>query len=73
MVTLEVDPALVPETWGTKSEDGGCYRLNTGAAMVYITRADDPDCDGLTGAQDKQPYAYCDPSATTGPAHDACQ
>lgn len=73
MTKLDVDPSLVPEVWGTPSEDGGCYRLNTGAAMVYITRPDDPDCDGLTGAQDKQPYAFCDPTATSGPAHDACQ
>jgi hypothetical protein len=41
--------------------------------MVFVTRADDPDCDGLIGAQDTQPYAYCDPKATSGPAHDACR
>ncbi|HEX3763451.1 MAG TPA: hypothetical protein VHW23_32370 [Kofleriaceae bacterium] len=73
MVELKLDPTLVPEVWGTQAETGKCYRLNTGTTMVYITRPDDPDCDGLTGAQDKQPYAFCDPSATTGPAHDACQ
>ena len=73
MPDLKVDPGLIPEVWGTQSETGGCFRLNTGAVTVYITRADDPDCDGLTGAQDKQPDAYCDPAATTGPARDACQ
>jgi hypothetical protein len=73
MVELHLDPALVPEVWGTPAETGQCYRLNTGAATVYITRGDDPDCDGLIGSQDRQPHAYCDPSATSGPAHDACQ
>jgi hypothetical protein len=71
-VELKLDPALLPEGWGTQSESGECFRLNTGATTVFITRADDPDCDGLTGAQDRQPYAYCDPTATSGPARDAC-
>jgi hypothetical protein len=73
MVELKLDPGLLPEQWGTRSEAGRCFRLNTGAAMVFVTRADDPDCDGLIGAQDTQPYAYCDPQATSGPAHDACR
>ncbi len=73
MVELKLDPALLPEVWGTQSETGKCFRLNTGAATVFLTRADDPDCDGLTGAQDTQPYAYCDPKAASGPARDACQ
>jgi len=70
---LALDPALLPEAWGTLSDTGArCFRLNTGAATVFITRAEDPDCDGLTGAQDPQPYTFCDPTATSGPAHDAC-
>ena len=73
MVELKLDPALLPEVWGMQSETGRCFRLNTGAATVFITHADDPDCDGLIGAQDTQPYAYCDPNATSGPAHDACR
>lgn len=73
MVTLRLDPGLQPEVWGTPSGTGQCFRLNIGAATVFIEHGNDPDCDGLTGAEDTQPYAYCDPTATSGPARDACQ
>jgi hypothetical protein len=69
---LELDPALLPEAWGRLSDGSPCFRLNTGTATVYITQAEDPDCDGLTGAQDTQPYAFCDPTAMSGPPRDAC-
>ena len=69
---LALDPTLLPETWGRLTDSVPCFRLSTGATTVFITRAEDPDCDGLTGAQDTQPYAFCDPAATSGPAHDAC-
>lgn len=72
MLQLPLDPTLVPEAWGRLTDSESCFRLHTGATTVFITRADDPDCDGLTGAQDTQPHAFCDPSATSGPAHDAC-
>ena len=72
-ISITLDPALQPEQWGTQREGGSCYRLDTGSITVYLTDADDPDCDGLTGAQDNQPYAFCDPAATSGPAHDACR
>jgi hypothetical protein len=69
---LSLDPTLVPEAWGHLSDSASCFRLQAGTTTVFITRTDDPDCDGLTGAQDMQPYAFCDPTATSGPAYDAC-
>jgi hypothetical protein len=48
-------------------------RLKTPAVTYFVmTRVDDTDCDGIADAEDSQPYAYCDPTAPSGPAHDAC-
>jgi hypothetical protein len=71
-ITITLDPALQPELWGTQSDGGDCVRLDTGSTTVFLNRAEDPDCDGLTGAQDTQPYTFCDPTATSGPARNAC-
>lgn len=71
-IDLALDAALVPELWGTRSETGKCFRLRVGTTTMFITRADDADCDGRLDAQDSQPFAYCDPAAVSGPAHDAC-
>jgi hypothetical protein len=70
---LSLDPALLPEVWGELSDSFPCFRLRTDTATLFITQAQDPDCDGRTGAQDTQPFAFCDPAATSGPARDACQ
>jgi len=59
-------PATV-EVWGH-----GCVRFVTPSETHYVVTVGDYDCDGQFGAADCKPTTYCDPSATSGPAHDAC-
>lgn len=70
---ITLDPALQPELWGARDGGGTCFRLDTGSTMVFLTRGDDKDCDGLADANDPQPYEFCDPTATSGPPQQECQ
>lgn len=72
-ITIALDPALRPELWGSPSEYGRCFRLSTGSSTFFVTRGSDRDCDGIDSAQDLQPYAFCDPAATSQAARDACR
>jgi hypothetical protein len=65
-VTVTVVPATV-EVWSH-----GCVRLVLATESRYVVTVGDYDCDGQFGAADCKPTTYCDPSATSGPAHDAC-
>ncbi len=65
-VTVALAPATV-EVWSHS-----CVRLVLASETHYVVTLGDYDCDGLFGSADCKPTTYCDPSATTGPAHDAC-
>jgi hypothetical protein len=71
-IRITLDPALRPELWGTPTASGQCFRLKTGSSTFFVLRGSDPDCDGITGSQDSQPYAFCDPAATSQAGRDAC-
>ena len=66
---------LAVEMWGR--DDGTaaqplCARVELADSSAYFVRYDDADCDGIPDHFDCKPDTYCDPAATSGPAHDAC-
>ncbi len=65
-VTVAVQPTTA-EVWGD-----GCMRLVAGAETHYVVLLGDYDCDGIFSPDDCKPTTYCDRTATSGPAHDAC-
>lgn len=64
-VSLAASPGV--EVWG-----GGCLRIETSQRTQYVVHLGDYDCDGLYGLDDCKPTTYCDKTATSGPAHEAC-
>jgi len=66
---LDVSLVAYPnaEEWGS-----GCLRLEASGVTRYVVRLGDYDCDGMYGTDDCKPTTYCDKTATSGAAYEAC-
>ncbi len=80
-IAVPLDGSLVGELFGAPftwdnydpTEFQPCVRLSGPASTHYFVSSDDFDCDTIPNETDCKPSTYCDPSATSGPAYDACQ
>jgi hypothetical protein len=80
-IPVALDDSLVSEFFGTPftwdnydpTEFQPCVRVSGPASTRYFVASDDFDCDAIPNETDCKPSTYCDPSATSGPAYDACQ